>query len=208
MDGLEAQEQNITVTGLQNPVGESTKLDRLYGTPHWFAVYTCAQREKLVAAQFKSREIEHYLPLFESVREWSDRRVTLQMPLFPGYLFVYTNLRRRVPILSVPGVVNLVSVAGKPVPLPPEVVPTLRDGINRVSAQPYPYLTTGQRVSICSGPLKGLTGILLRRKSGPRVVVSIDAIGRSFLAEVAANDLAPMGKSRLEVICAGLSSSK
>jgi transcription antitermination factor NusG len=126
------------------------------------------------------------------------------MPLFPGYVFVYTSLRRRLPILTVPGVVNLVSVAGQPVPLAPEVVPTLRDGIKRVSAQPYPYLTVGQHVSICSGPLKGLTGILLRRKSGPRVVVSIDAIERSFLADVAADDLAPLGKTRLEAMCASI----
>jgi len=208
MDVLQAQEQSTIIPDLQIPVGQSTELDRLYDAPHWFAVYTCAQREKLVAAQFESRGIEHFLPLFESVREWSDRRVTLQMPLFPGYLFVYTSLRRRLPIVTVPGVVHLVSVAGKPVPLPPEVVPTLRDGIKRVSAQPYPYLTAGQRVSICSGPLKGLSGILLRRKSGPRVVVSIDAIERSFLADVAAYDLAPMGKTRLEAICASLSCSR
>ena len=205
MDAMQAQEPSTTIPRPHNSFRQSTELERLYDTPNWYAVYTCAQREKLVATQFASRGIEHFLPLFESVREWSDRRVTLQMPLFPGYLFVYTCLRRRLPILTVPGVVNLVSVAGQPAPLPAEVVPTLRDGLKRVSAEPYPYLATGQRISICSGPLKGLTGILLRRKSGPRVVVSIDAIERSFLADVDAHDLAPIGKTRLEEMCARLS---
>ena len=169
-------------------------LERLYETSHWYAVYTCVNREKPVAAQFAVRGIEHFLPLYESVREWSDRRVRLQLPLFPGYLFVYTALRHRLPILTVPGVVNLVSVARQPAPLADETIQILREGIRRISAQPYPYLKVGQRVSICGGPLRGLTGILLRRKSGPRVVISIDEINQSFLAEVDANDLVPTGR--------------
>jgi transcription antitermination factor NusG len=165
----------------------------LYDSPHWFAVYTCANREKFVATHFASRGIDHFLPLYESVRQWSDRRVKIELPLFPGYLFVYACLRNRLPILTVPGVVTLVSVAGQPIPLASEIICALRDGIRRVAAQPFPYLATGQRVAICSGPLKGLTGVLLRRKAGPRVVVTIDAIERSFLADVAADDLAPIG---------------
>jgi transcription termination/antitermination protein NusG len=204
MPSLGLRKSGTTIPKVRGLAGQSTELERLYETPHWYAVYACPQREKVVAAQFSSRGIEHFLPLFESVRKWSDRRVTLEQPLFPGYLFVYTSLRNRLPILTVPGVVNLVSVAGQPVPLPSNFVPTLRDGLRRVSAEPYPYLTVGQRVSICSGPLKGLTGILLRRKSGSRVVVSIDAIECSFLADVAADDLAPIGKTRAQVMCASL----
>jgi len=168
-------------------------LERLYDTQNWYAVYTCANREKLVAAQFTARGIEHFLPLYQSVREWSDRRVKLQLPLFPGYLFVQTSLRNRLPILTVPGVVNLVSTARQPVPLAHELIETLRDGINRVAAQPYPELAVGQRVSICAGPLKGLEGILLRHKAAPRVVISIGEIKQSFLAEVDLNHLVPIG---------------
>jgi transcription antitermination factor NusG len=207
MQSLQAQKPSTPVPDVHESRSPVTELERLYDTPHWFAVYTCTNREKLVASHFASRGIEHFLPLFESVREWSDRRVKLEMPLFPGYLFVYSDLRRRLPILTVPGVVNLVSFAGQPIPLPPDVVPTLREGIKRISAEPYPYLTVGTRVSICSGPLKGLNGILLRRKSGPRVVVSIDAIERSFLADVAADDLVPLGKTRAEAMRANLSCS-
>jgi transcription antitermination factor NusG len=169
-------------------------LERLYDVPHWYAVYTCANREKLVAAQFAGRGIEHFLPLYESVRDWSDRRIRLQLPLFPGYLFVFTDLRHRLPILTIPGVVNLVSNAKQPLPLDSDTIQTLRDGIRRVAALPHPYLAVGQRVSICRGPLKGLTGILLRRKSGPRVVITIEDIKQSFLAELDANDLVPMGR--------------
>lgn len=168
-------------------------LERLYETPQWYAAYTCANREKLVAAQFVVRGIEHFLPVYQSVREWSDRRVKLQLPLFPGYLFVFTSLRNRLPILTVPGVVNLVSTARQPVPLAPEFIQTLRDGINRVSVEPCPYLEIGQRVSICAGPLKGLGGILVRHKSQLRVVISVSEIKQSFVAEVDANHVIPIG---------------
>lgn len=172
---------------------QSIESEPSYEAPHWYAVFACTNREKLVASHLESRGIEHFLPLYESVRRWSDRRVRLQIPLFPGYLFVYVALRDRLPVLTVPGVVKLVCVAGRPVPLAAEIIQTLREGIKGIAAQPYPYLTVGQRVSICSGPLKGLTGILLRRKSGPRVVVSIDAIERSFLADISADHLVPVG---------------
>jgi transcriptional antiterminator NusG len=169
----------------------SGDIELLYETPYWYAAYTCANREKLVAAQLASRGVEHFLPLYSSVREWSDRRVKLQLPLFPGYLFVHTRLRNRLSILTVSGMVHLVGTGRHPIPLDTDLIERLRDGLNRVAAEPYPYLVAGQRVAIRSGPLKGLSGTLLRRRSGPRVVISIDAIQRSFLADVSASDLVP-----------------
>ena len=185
---------NKTIQGSQ-PLGSTSRedLERVYETPHWYAVYTCANREKLVAARFASRDIEHFLPLYESVRAWSDRKVKLQMPLFPGYLFVRTALKHRLPVITVPGVVSLVSAAGQPAPMPSDLILQLRDNLKNIAAEPYPFLAVGQRVSICSGPLKGWTGVLLRHKSGTRVVISIDLIERAFVADVDAADLVPDG---------------
>lgn len=188
--------ERSSMNGRSGPLansGEVDSLERLFDCSHWYAVYTCVNREKQVAAQFVSRGIEHYLPLHESVREWSDRRVKLQMPLFPGYLFVATTLRDRIRILSVPGVVNLVSSAGQPLPMAEDVIERLRLGIEQVGAQPYPYLPVGQRVFVSAGPLKGWPGVLVRHKAGTRVVISIDLIQRAFIADVDANDLVPDG---------------
>lgn len=162
--------------------------------PQWYAVHTCVNREKLVAAHLAARGVEHFLPLYESVREWSDRRVRLQVALFPGYLFVYTSLADRLAVLTAPGVVRLLGVARRPTPLPDELICKLRDAISHVSVEPFPYLDVGQRVLIHSGPLRGLSGILLRRRSGPRVVISIDAIERSILADVPLEHLSPVEK--------------
>lgn len=185
---------NVETTGTRGQIHTSSySSEAIYDAVHWFAIYTYSNREKIIAAHLESRGIEHFLPLYQSVRNWSDRKIKLELPLFPGYLFVRASLRNRLPILTVPGVVNIVSAAGIPIPLASEVIGTLREGLKLVAAQPYPYLAVGQRVSISSGPLKGLSGVLLRHKPGPRVVISIDSIERSFLVDVPASDLVPIG---------------
>jgi transcription termination/antitermination protein NusG len=196
MSALRADEESSTVAITEvQPILSTphSNVEDLFENPHWYAVYTCANREKQVAAQLASRGIEHFLPLYESVRHWTDRRVKVQVPLFPGYLFVCTALKRRLQIVTAPGVAYIVSSAGQPMPLVPEVIVDLRSAIERVAAQPYPYLPIGQRVHIRSGPLKGWGGILVRHKAGTRVVISIDLIERAFIADVDADDLVPDG---------------
>jgi transcription antitermination factor NusG len=116
----------------------------------------------------------------------------LQLPLFPGYLFVRLPLRDRMRVLQVPGVVRLVGFGEHLIALPENEIETLRSGLDGgLSAQPHPYLTAGRRVQIKGGPLAGMEGILLRRKSNFRVILSIDLIMRSVAVEVDAADLLP-----------------
>ena len=170
-------------------------LEAGFDTPCWYAVYTRANREKQVAAHLENRGVPNFLPQYETVRQWSDRRVHLQRPLFPGYLFVHTALRNRLPILQVPGVVRLVGSGDNPLPLDSGQVEALRDGLASVAAEPYPYLPTGQRVRVISGPLNGMEGVLLRRKSGARVVISIDLIQRSFVVGIDVDALVPIDRA-------------
>jgi transcription antitermination factor NusG len=156
----------------------------------WYAAYTRANHERRVAEQLGTRSVEHFLPLYSSVRQWKDRRVNLDMPLFPGYVFVRMALRDRLPVLQVPGVACLVGFNGTPAALPADEIETLRAGlVDGVKVQPHPYLAVGQRVTLQSGPLAGLIGILLRRKSGARFVVSVNLIKRSVALEIDETDL-------------------
>jgi transcription antitermination factor NusG len=166
-----------------------------FNTVHWYAIYTSANHEKKVAAQLVRLGVEHFLPTYESVRQWSDRRVRLQLPLFPGYLFAHTALRDRLPILQTPGVVRLVGTGAHPLPLDAGQVESLRAGLATISAEPYPYLPVGQRVRVAAGPLQGMEGVLVRRKSGPRVVISIELIQRSFVVDIDSDLLVPIGRS-------------
>jgi transcription antitermination factor NusG len=162
---------------------------------HWYAIYTSANHEKKVAAQLARLGVEHFLPTYESVRQWTDRRVRLQLPLFPGYLFAHTALRDRLPILQTPGVVRLVGTGPHPQPLDAGQIESLREGLAHLVAAPYPHLPVGQRVRVTAGPLEGMEGIMLRRKSGPRVVISIELIQRSFVVDIDAEALEPIGRN-------------
>ena len=160
----------------------------------WYAAYTSANHEKRVAEQLNVRAVQHFLPLYESVRRWKDRRMKLQLPLFPGYVFVRLALRDRLHVLQVPGVAKLVGFNGTPVALPQEEIELLRASLaDGVRAAPHPYLQIGQRVRVKVGSLASLEGIMVRRKNHQRLVISVALIQRSVAVEINGNEVEPIG---------------
>jgi len=153
--------------------------------PQWYAAYTRANHELRVAGQLAERGVESFLPQYESLRKWKDRKVRLRMPLFPGYVFVHLALQNRLRVLQVPGVACLVGFAGRPAAVPEEEFAKIRSFLQQgLCAQPHPYLQTGRRVRVHSGPLRGVEGIVLRRKNGCRLVISLDLIQRSMAVDI------------------------
>jgi transcription antitermination factor NusG len=162
--------------------------------PRWYAAYTCANHEKRVAAELGAREVEHFLPLYSSMRWWKDRRVNLELPLFPGYVFVRLPLSERLRVAQIPSVVRLVGFGGLPTALPDREMEILRTGLGQsLRAEPHPFLTVGRRVLISAGPFAGLEGVLKRKKSSLRVVVTLELIQRSVAVDVDAGDVRPLG---------------
>jgi len=155
----------------------------------WYVAYTMPNHEKRVAQQLACRKIESFLPLYESVRKWSDRRMRVELPLFPNYVFVRAGNGERTRVLDAPGVISLVGFGGRAASLSDEEVERLREALTRRSARPYPFFTAGKRVRFHGGALDGLEGVVLRRKQQTRVVVSIDSIQRSICIEADAADL-------------------
>jgi len=157
----------------------------------WFAVYTTSRHEKRVAQHLSERQIEFYLPLYRSERRWSDgSRVTLELPLFPGYLFVHIKRDERVRVLDVPGALAVVGGIGRePAPLPDEAIDALRTGLHLRAAQPHPLVMVGQRARIRSGALAGMEGIVVRTKNSFRVVLTLEHIMQSVAVEVGSSDL-------------------
>ena len=161
--------------------------------PRWYAVQTCANHEKRVLEQLGQRTVEAYLPLYQSVRRWKDRRMRLELPLFPGYVFVHLALRDRLRVLRTPSVVRLVGFGGQPAALPDQEIEALRQGLTHaMRIEPHPYLKVGQRVRVKAGPLQGLQGILVRKKNVSRFVISLDLIMRSVAAEIDVAELEPV----------------
>jgi transcription antitermination factor NusG len=159
----------------------------------WYAAYTCAKHEKRVATELGAREVEHFLPLYSSLRRWKDRRVQLELPLFPGYVFVRLALSERLRVVQIPSVVRLVGFNGLPAALPDEEMEILRAGLcQSLRAEPHPFLTVGRRVLITGGPFAGLEGVLKRKKNSLRVVVSLSLIQRSVAVDVDVADVDPV----------------
>jgi len=174
-----------TRTNFELPVG--------YQEPCWYAAYTSANHEKRVAAQFEGRGVRHFLPLYQTVHRWKDRRMRLELPLFPSYIFVHLPLRERLRVLEVPGVARLVGFGDYAAPLPAEEIEVLRSGLSgELNAQPHPYLTAGRRVRITHGPLTGMEGVLMREKSNCRLILSINLIMRSIVVDVDVADIRPL----------------
>lgn len=162
-------------------------------SPGWYAAYTHARHEKKVALQLEARRIEHFLPVYHSVRRWKDRRKELDLVLFPGYVFVRLALADRLRVLQLPGVVRFVSFNGQPAALPGGEIEALRSGLAQgLHADHHPFLTAGRRVEVTHGPMAGAQGILLRAKNNCRIVISIDAIMRSIAVEINEEDVTPL----------------
>jgi transcription antitermination factor NusG len=152
-----------------------------------------ANQEKKTALRLSGYEIEHFLPCYQSVRQWTDRRVTLEMPLFPGYVFVRLPFIERVKVLTLPNVVEMIGTKNAPAIVSEEEIGCIKRGVQFGNASPHPALTAGQPVMITSGVLRGMQGKLLRSQNSTRVVVAIDSIARSFAVDVDISCLKPIG---------------
>jgi transcription antitermination factor NusG len=155
----------------------------------WCAAYVVARHEKVVAAQLACRSMESFLPLYRAVHHWKHRRANVELPLFPGYLFIRIGPAERVRALEVPGLVHIVSSRGMPVAVPDEQIENLRTALRLRKSEPFPYITAGKRIRIKTGPLQGLEGVVVRHNNQCRIIVSVDFIQRSTSVELWPDDL-------------------
>ena len=159
----------------------------------WYVTCTSPRHEKRVSQQLQERGIASFLPLYASVRRWKDRRKVLELPLFPGYVFVQMNPRNRLDLLRLPGVLGLICFQGKPAEVARIEIDNLRQGLSdRSLVQPHPFLSSGRRVRIRSGPMTGVEGIFVRKRDQTRVVLSISLIQRSVSVEIDEADVEPI----------------
>jgi transcription antitermination factor NusG len=161
---------------------------------HWYALHTYPRHEKRVHADLGLRAIESFLPLYETVHRWKNGcKVRVELPLFPGYLFLRIDSRERFKALCLPGAVSMVGSVSGPWALPDGEIASLRARLQTHRFEPHPYLANGQKVRIKSGPLAGLTGFLVRQSGSLRVVLSVELIRQAAAVEVDADDVEPIG---------------
>ena len=160
---------------------------------NWFAAYTAPRHEKAVSRQLEARHIDSFLPLYTSLRRWKNgSRVAVSQPLFPSYVFVHVHRRDTISVLQTPGIVSLVSTGREPSPLESSEIEALRAGVLQRRFEPFPYLAGGEKVRIISGPMIGMTGVLVRRKNNLRVILSLDLIRQSVSLEIGLDEIEPL----------------
>ena len=151
----------------------------------WYAIYIRSRHEKQVHRAFLQRGVDSYLPLVDTIRQWADRKKKVSLPLFNSYVFVRINLRESLKVLTVDGVVRIVGSGSKPIPIPDEQIHAIRLILNEdYKTEDIPFFKQGESVEISAGPLRGLSGFLLRNSSKLRFVISVEMIGRSVAVEI------------------------
>lgn len=161
----------------------------------WFALNTKFRYEGYVAKQLGAKGYEILLPVYRCRRRWSDRMKDVELPLFPGYLFCRFDVNDRLPILTTPGIIQVVGFGKTPVPVEDsEIVAIQRATRSDLTREPWPYLQIGEKVRVDRGALQGVEGILLSVKGGHRLVLSITLLQRSVAIEVNSSWVAPVSQ--------------
>lgn len=154
-------------------------------TNEWFVFRVRPRHEKTVALQLRDKDQHCFLPLLKLKREWGKRIASVELPLFPGYVFCRAERSRLAPIMKTPGVIDVLRLGGAPARVDRNEVEDIQKVIacgGRMEA--CPYIAVGQKVRIISGPFTGLCGYLLEVRNCQRLVLSVTLVQRSLLVEI------------------------
>lgn len=163
----------------------------------WYAVHTKHQHEKSATSFLTRKGFEVLLPLYRATHRWKDRVQVVELPVFPCYLFLRTRLERKLEIVQTPGVFRLVGNGGHASLMSDSEIASIRR-ITQSSAffEPHPYLISGDRVRVLSGPLAGIEGVLTRVKNRCRIVLSVELLQKAVAVEVDISAVARLETSR------------
>ena len=184
----------MNVQLLSAPAGQTQPVEQIPAElgfeRNWYAVYTIPQNEKSTVRHLMLRDIETFLPTYETLRVWKNRqRMKIVVPLFPSYLFVHIDHSERVRVLQSPGVLHIVGSGRRYIPLSDAEVEFLRSGLGGLKIEPYRELVVGERVRVKTGVMQGLVGTLVRKNTSLRFVLTLDLINQHAAVEVDADAL-------------------
>jgi transcription antitermination factor NusG len=148
----------------------------------WYVVYTRPRSERKVASTIAEMGIEPYLPMHKVVRQWSDRKKKMKVPLFSNYVFVKVDDVRRRLLFSIEELVKFVSIEGKPVVIREneilKVKLILSGDIDDISTEEY--FQEGMKIRIAHGQFAGLEGVIIERCNKSRLMIRIEGLMKAF----------------------------
>src|SRR5262245_40349794 len=158
----------------------------------WYAIRVKSNRERVTAESLKGKGFPVCLPCYRERRCQAPNAQTIELPLFPGYLFCCFDAAKRLPVLTVPGVVHIVSCGRTPQPVDSQemaaVLSIVRSGL---PAAPHSYPSIGQTVELDCGPLAGAVGVILSNTGEEEFVASVSLLQRSIAVKIDRNWIKP-----------------
>ncbi|MBK7442112.1 MAG: UpxY family transcription antiterminator [Bacteroidetes bacterium] len=154
--------------------------DKKTSLPQWHVAYVKSRSEKKVKERLDKMQLEAFLPLMKTVRQWSDRKKTVQAPLFNGYIFVFVTPENLTRVRMVEGVVNFIYQEKKIAVIPQKQIDDIRIFLETglpVEAQQDTF-SKGEQVVINFGPLKGCTGELIEIENEKHFIIRIEVINQ------------------------------
>ena len=167
-------------------------VEKLPSSANWFAVYTRSRMEKKAATEMEQTGITCFLPTRKVLRQWSDRKKWVDVPLFNSYVFVNITDKEYNAVLQVMGVVRFITFERKAVAIPVQQIEAIKAYIDQGAPDyiaPEMPMEAGANVEITRGAMAGLTGILLNIQGKHRVKVEIDCVGQSLIIDVPKSSL-------------------
>lgn len=168
------------------------------GTGHWYALHVRSRHEKVVENSLKGKGYAVFCPFYRTRRKRVDRTAEIDVALFPGYVFCHFDSNYRLPILMTPGIVGVVGPGKKPEPVDDAEIASIRAiAMSGRPVQPWPFLRSGQRIRLHSGPLMGAEGIFLRVKDECHLVVSVTLLQRAISVVIEKDAVVPLFSGKI-----------
>jgi len=151
----------------------------------WYVAYTYPRHEKSVATYLTQKSVDSFLPCLTKTSQWKDRRVKIEVPLFPGYIFTHIRPNERVKVLSIPGVIRMLCYNEAPVMVSNPEIDSIRLCLSRGGRlEPHRFIPIGERVRVKAGIFQGLEGFVVRHHQSCKLVVTVGLIHQSVALEI------------------------
>lgn len=168
------------------------------GAGRWYALHVRSRHEKVVEKGLRGKGYAVFSPFYRTRRKRVDRIAEIDVALFPGYVFCHFDSNRRLPILMTPGIVGVVGLGSKPEPVDDSEIASIRTvAMSGRPVQPWPFLRSGQRIRLHSGPLMGAEGIFLRVKDEYHLVISVTLLQRAVSVVIETDAVAPLFSGKM-----------
>jgi transcription termination/antitermination protein NusG len=167
------------------PEGPTEVSQALEARGNWFALSVNVRHEKVISELLRNKGFETFLPLYKRRHHYTRRLREFELPVFPGYLFCHTDLTRRLPIMTTPGVIRFVGAGRTPIPVDNKEITALKKAVEAgVAMFPHHFWQPGEIGRIRTGPLAGVEGVVIKSKQSMRLILGVTLLQRAVTLEI------------------------